>query len=142
MIDTRELRIGNIVFSGSLGEPLKISGVNEFIITLKREQEIHPLSFFYPGNISPIPLTEAVLMAAGLERQNYGWYLKGEGKNYYHHDFGIFDYSRGKCNDLRLNASACPCPKIESLHYLQNLFYYLHGKELVINMEELKKAVG
>lgn len=145
MIDAQELRIGNIVFSGSLGESLKISGVNEFIITLKREQEIHPLSFFYPENIFPIPLTEAVLRAVGCEKKTCGYgtpylwneYLfKNEGHMNFDKQGGGWVFKRS------LYGNTISIAEVAYLHQLQNLIFCLTNEELEINMEELKKAIN
>lgn len=82
----------------------------------------------------PISLNEAVLMAAGFKLR--------EG---YYHNFGFYVYKNflrdGSGNWSGFNCIHSLLP-LDSLHALQNVFYFLRGKELEINMEELKKAVG
>lgn len=139
MIDKESLRIGNYV--EHFGDIVKVMliAANEnyscrdsFMINIDGE---FGCIYADPEETNPIPLTEAVLMAVGFQLFPEGYYF----------NFGCVVYKNflrdgsGNWSGFNCNHSLLP---LDSLHALQNVFYFLRGKELVINMEELKKAVG
>jgi len=88
------------------------------------------LGKYYSSHFNPIPLTPEILEKCGFERQNYEWAINKLNES---DDscFCLFDmnYNSGDLL-LELNAAYCPCPKVEHLHQLQNLYFSLTCEEL------------
>lgn len=88
------------------------------------------LGHYYYSHFKPITLTPEILEKCGFERQNYEWAINKLNES---DDscFCLFDmnYNSGDLL-LELNAAYCPCPKVEHLHQLQNLYFALTGEEL------------
>lgn len=135
MIDSKELRIGNLVsFKGLwIGE---INTISKGSITVKGNEGI-----FLPENFDPVPLTpERLVEACGFERRDIGY-----------NDFGykamlLFDkidlclYNDGFIgyNIDYAEGMKAEHVQLEFLHQLQNLYYLLSGgQELPINEDKL-----
>lgn len=129
MIKNEELRLGNYILADG-----KIGYVSTLLPCFCQVND-HTKVEYGLSDIEPIPLTEAVLMAAGFQLFPEGYYF----------NFGCVVYKdfirdgSGRWDGFTCNHSLRP---LKGLHDLQNVFYFLRGKELEINMEELKKAVN
>lgn len=154
MIDTRELMKGNLLLDDE-GKIIRISGFapiefldHGIIFDIYEQSEPNTFSDAWGCNISkikPIPLTEAVLMAAGCDKKTCGYgtpylwneYLfKNEGHMNFDKQGGGWVFKRSLYGNTIIIA------EVSYLHQLQNLIFCLTNEELEINMEELKKAVG
>lgn len=129
MIELNQLRIGNLV--KEYDEVKKVNAIKPHGVDFEEGN----FGVCPPQDMNPIPLTEAVLRAAGFELFPEGYYF----------NFGCVVYKAfirdgsGRWDGFTCNHSLRP---LKGLHDLQNVFYFLRGKELDINMEKLKKAVG
>jgi hypothetical protein len=139
LIDTTELRIGNIVLVN--GEMTKVKNILDFCINMTfnkwsgdRDDEIAIDEVF------PVVLTEEILIKCGLEFKQYG-----QSDNTKHISFWDYD-----CDDL-LTIEFDPIHGIGImlfedgfnihhnriilyLHQFQNIIFELTGKELLINL--------
>jgi len=112
-----ELRIGNYVyFHGDVEEINMVDGDG---LIGREEQPSCPIKEF-----EPIPLTEEWLLKFGFEERMFGWwssvlFLRTANRNGYFYDWQ-------KTNE---NAGT----NIEYVHQLQNLYFALTGKELILN---------
>jgi hypothetical protein len=112
-MEASELRLGNFVKTdNSTNNLIDIETVDYFVL-----KEIIEDSDFY----SPIPLTEEWFLMLGFEAQSLDWFT--------YNGFGVCIYKKKlkisfKEQILLLN--------IYHVHQLQNLFYCLVGKELVL----------
>lgn len=112
MIDARELRYGNLV--RHYGEIITVHGIDDMDVFNKECGEI-PLH-----SISPIELTESVLLKCGFTRDRNGYFLN--------HYMGV-SLSDGfvLCWADRVFGDR---GRILYLHTLQNAVFALTGKEL------------
>lgn len=129
MIDIRELRIGNIVNDDTnLAQDIgcKVVGIVESIseenIGLKYLRSDGDTFYGeeHPINLSPIPLTEELLLKCGFEK----------------HKWGILTFYNPL---IELDCNFCLKGvdyniHIQSLHQLQNIYFDLTGKELMVNL--------
>lgn len=118
MVNANELRLGNwISYNGKYYE------VDEIWFDL--DEGAYYTQDFNINFISPIPLTEELLLKCGFERnKTYKRYFyngisisKYEGEKYF-----VFDGWRFRAIDIKY------------LHQLQNLYFILTGEELTINL--------
>lgn len=105
MIDSKELRIGNLVLFSSNSTIFKVTGVSEYGIDVEDEVEETYMEY---DNFEPMPITEEWLL-----KINCDFEIKLDKKggiilfqSYYHH--------------------------INHLHQLQNLYFALTGNELIL----------
>ena len=115
---SEELRIGNYVYSGIFSNKVIEVYPMFFVQLSKIEDKEH--------NIKPIPLTEEWLLKFGFKRTNkYDFELI---KNDFHF-YTSSDFFNGNgfiCfNEFDI--------KIKYIHELQNLYFALTNKELIIN---------
>lgn len=145
----QELRIGNWVYCNKsyINKPVKITGISvvdrrddhtgiyeEFIYLnehdLLKEEEFNDKWIHYkqgvltPEDITPIPITEQILLDCGFEKL---------GENYWGIEHFKISFQQDKFWYLFENYSVdfnIPDIEINSLHALQNLYYALTGTEL------------
>lgn len=130
MIDTRELRIGNLVTITDYGTLYAKVTVN----LLKRIFERQVYSLDSP-NIQPIELNEEVLFKCGFakEKEAFKISLDASEDNFIHLDGKHLSLvSVDKKTDQK-NKFKVPTD-IEYLHQLQNLHFELTGKELDVKL--------
>jgi hypothetical protein len=113
MINTKELRIGNYVYTETIDEPYVIEQVYELSDTI---------NYALPKYYNPLPLTEEWLLKFGFEKL-VGWddmeYFNSDGIHIYlcgNDEENWFEYE----NDVL----------IKSVHQLQNLYFALTVIEL------------
>lgn len=131
MIELNQLRIGNLV--KEYNEVKKVSAIYPHGVDFEEGN----FGVCPPQDMNPIPLTEAVLRAVGYLYFDNGkdWgYTNGTG-------IRVSDYNDEYFYLDILDQQGITL-EIKTLHQLQNLIFALTGKELEINMEELKKAVN
>jgi len=133
MIDTKELRIGNIV---EFAEPLFDTGFKQVTSIGHHINQIHP------SYIKPIPLTEEWLFKAGFEKFGFNELIF---KNITDDAFYIGIDKTGDTNDGVIFVLSDQTekdgeivtknylPHIKYVHQLQNLYFCLTGEELTIN---------
>ena len=74
--------------------------------------------------LTPIPLTEEILLKCGFEKDRFGNY-----------SLGLFELLYNDIIGFRFSMEGQWCyEEIKYLHQLQNLFYSLCGKELEIKL--------
>jgi hypothetical protein len=140
MIQTNELRIGNYIhrldLKGGVGyidcEKRMIGIKNAPLISVKVAGVVSGKVIFGDGVqeaecLSPIPLTEEILLKCGFEDMGYGLYsLVNLFLNSNNDGFGI---------EISSNEdSFFKGVRITSLHQLQNLYFALTGEELEIQL--------
>ncbi len=115
MINKQELRLNNWVQYN--GEYCKINSLTNHYSEIANKED----KFVITSHIAltPIPLTEDILLKCGFEKALNGWWDKDE----------IFSYRDGYFG-FGTNRHT----KIDYLHQLQNLYFALTGEELKINL--------
>lgn len=153
MIDSREVRIGNLVLISN-GDVAMVNGIH-YAGMKDEEYEIHCLYdnkiYFDP---SPIPLTEEWLLKAGFEKKNkekkfdFGWmYIEYKALE---SDDWVEDMELGHQVRIYVNTESYKCSienitdkdemgantktDIKYVHQLQNLYFALTGEELNFNL--------
>ncbi len=117
-----ELRVGNFAFIS-----------DNQLVKIDRFEALKFAEHMYP-----IPLTEEILLHAGLERLNNAWIIDNGARNDQgekisgEDTFTLFDHSFGKCTNLKFQLRP-----ISYLHQLQNLYFALTGEELTIHHSQL-----
>lgn len=140
MIQPNELRKGNMVIhvDSGIARLVTVGYIDAWLdIIFHQEYYTDQRHKILYEKMEAIPLTEAVLMAAGYVyfEGKYDWgYTNGNG-------IPVCDFN-GEYFYLDALDQQGITLEIKTLHQLQNLIFALTGKELEINMEELKKAVG
>lgn len=118
MINLKELRLYNWVYSLQIGEYVQIASVDSECVTLKHHVT---WDYVYADMIEPIPLTEEILLKCGFVPCSI-----------IDNHFNISGMCIWKCNDMFF------CDKngvhIKHLHQLQNLYFALIGEELKIQL--------
>lgn len=134
MIAPFEFRIGNLyIHRYGDGEVTECNRVTAQLLKYMESQDEEIWQRRYWPE--PIPLTEAVLMAAGFEWDDRNIRYKTN-KNTF------FEISFSEEQGVTINYSVCrQRVNVNSLHQLQNLYHIINGKELEINIEKLKEAV-
>jgi hypothetical protein len=133
MINAKELRIGNLVWTKS--RPTSINQNNEVltIVCMVRVEDC--------DEYTPIPLTEEWLVKFGFEKNEDGNYDKSI------EDSILFEIRIGKDGafgafssiDTSVEGyfeffdSALPTSIVKNIHQLQNLYFALTGEELTLN---------
>jgi len=117
-----ELRIGNYVYFH--GDVEEINMVDGFGVIGREEQPLCSIDEF-----EPIPLTEEWLLKFGFEKADEIYFI----------EFGVYsmtikEYEKGK---YILNPEThFNYVDIEYVHQLQNLYFALTGKELILTKNE------
>ena len=133
-----ELRVGNLVYpfinSAEVGEEevIEILEIGEHC-KVKWEDDI---MYRYIEDLSPIPLTEEILLKCGFEKlkgkKNENTFMNAD-LNFGNPVLKLNDYTRlctnGGYEYLFLDGFRLPC---KYLHQLQNLYFALTGNELTI----------
>ena len=125
MIPTFDLRIGNLITVS--GVVYRITGISETKVSSK----VHKGSF-RPEELQPIPLTAEILEKAGFKQlKKTGWFDKvpAEGFSYKLHANRIMIFHPGE-NTLSHSLNT----QIVFLHQLQNLYYCMTGREILIEL--------
>lgn len=142
MIDAKELRIGNIVeviLSPSKAEFWGIDSISLDLLTVydlnspDRKMDVDNrkrLEDEYLGRISPIPLTEEMLLKCGFnyDKEEDCWKICGLFIR--KEDCGFRIYI--ECEDAWY--SGCYFNDFRYLHQLQNIYFDLTGKELEVKL--------
>lgn len=140
MIKNEELRLRNYILAD--GKISYVSTIFPCFIQVNDNSRME-YSLSDEDEIIPIPLTEAVLMSAGFEKDEYGFITLEDGRFYMSFDMQDGNHSMVFRTDIGLDClSVSNTTTVDHLHKLQNLIFALTGKELEINIEELKKAVN
>ena len=134
MIQANELRLGNLVNRKFLNPSPKglqtcfteckiVSIGIERIIYECKDKSLNKVKF---DIISPIPITEEWLLKFGFEWsiQHQAHYLKG-------FDY-VIDVCDGFCRVIKYRRNGENLIDVKYLHELQNLYFVLTGKELII----------
>ena len=133
MIKASELRIGNIVSDRNM-DVVYVIGINPtnektpLLVAAKHAYENHDKAkcdFWDYGNIHPIPLTSDWLIRFGFFKYNNAWVLSTPKSNSIKFEFSIWQ-------DLSYNTGEIK-PELKYVHQLQNFFFSLMGKELVLD---------
>lgn len=124
MIDKHELRIGNIVplWKGQIGV---IKELHHDVAFVMWNSVVHVM--FYK-DISPIELTEDILLKWGFEKHDNGSLQSDI-------NYGITLWSKNGSVVRLYYESDEFGQEIETLHHLQNLYFALTGKELQIDLK-------
>ena len=106
-----ELRIGNYILDGGDVEEVTYRVIEMLV---KNQAEF-----------DPIPLTEEWLLKFGFDKRMFGWwsnalFLRTENRNGYFYDWQKTNETAGTY--------------IEYVHQLQNLYFVLTGKELILTL--------
>ena len=124
MIKASELRIGNLLeFSNGI-EPTKIVMVGRRFFSsaaIEKEDGDFNVTPYYRG----IPLTSDWLIRFGFFKYNNAWVLSTPKSNSIEFEFSIWQ-------DLSYNTGEIK-PELKYVHQLQNFFFSLMGKELVLD---------
>ena len=130
MIDVRELRIGNYVHLFESDTPYRITeiGYSEIEDDRYEASGISSESVFrtYIENLNPISITEELLLKCGFKHEAFykAYYTEDLGYIVFKED-GVYLYDSENCY-------ICMSKAITSLHQLQNLYFFLTGKELEV----------
>lgn len=118
-----ELRIGNIVLLDD--EEITLTGIKGNTVFWKDGFDMTGLT---GAEIKPIPLTEEWLLKFGFKPIDERGYSKEivNKKDNYEYNFVLSKVDDGYDNDVCLYT-------IKYVHQLQNLYFALTGKELIIN---------
>jgi hypothetical protein len=112
-----ELRIGNLVYD-NLGGTLKIKGIS-------LESDL--------SHIKPIPLTEEWLLKFGFIKENFHYVIDKDKYHTFSILIGIISFPFIKSNDKVISENFS-FYGIKYVHQLQNLYFALTGKELILNV--------
>lgn len=124
-IDSKELRIGNKVRQAHATITITQLGLKTAMATdFNRTGRVT-----YKG-IHPIPITDKILADYGFHKHNNAWVPADFNENNYLKDYFTIWNTHDGCYNL--NTTQFPV-EITSIHQLQNLHYFLTGKELIYN---------
>jgi len=119
MIATNELRIGNFIYWNQ-NQVFKISGITKAGCRFENDHN----QFRTHKRILPIPITPEILKMCGFCLDGEGWYYLIKKNHITPHGYSFNIYGNFfEIEELRIS-------KIEYLHQLQNLYFYLTGNEL------------
>jgi hypothetical protein len=119
-MESKELRVGNLVYESKLSKILR-KKIGVEICEIKSLNIHHLESFPESENFEPIPLTEEWLLKFG--------YIKG--KIYYtEKEHGIISFYFNDSEELKCEVYDWTYDNIKYVHQLQNLYFALTGKEL------------
>lgn len=120
MIQANEIRIGNYI--ADIWTPNGLFKVTE----LRKDKIFYGNCFKAKyDDIRPIPLTEGILLKAGFEKENFGFYL--------YKDFIVLKI-RQSDNYWRFILKYRDIKDIKYLHDLQNTIFALTGEEIKIEL--------
>lgn len=133
MVEKKELRIGNTIrcmhhlpvgFNAPLLIHADIIEIREYLIETNN-------GFYKYKDIGPVPLTEDILLKAGIKKITETEYIYSKTD-----EKGVDIYLTREINSFFLSSEKGGkySIAIENLHQLQNLFFILTGKELYINL--------
>lgn len=127
MIDKHELRIGNFVAT-RFGVN-KINNLTEYAsVEHKKPTSRYKKKAMPYADLQPIELTEDILLKCGFEKQD-------NNSLQFDSDLGFTMWSKtGYSVGLYYDSDEFGQP-VKSLHHLQNVFYFLTGKELQIDLK-------
>lgn len=133
MIQANELRIGNWVFDEIGNEYVQICGIdpslNDIWANLSNGAGQYKRGL---SKISPIPLTEEILLKCGFEYREPFPNIRGV---LYKDNFEIgLDGDDFRLNQMSVRIDKAIIIKVNHLHQLQNLYYALTGVELEVNL--------
>lgn len=122
-VKASELRIGNLVnFSvGSSYYQGTVQTIGSKIATILCLGKTYAVKYV---NITPIVLTEELLVKLGFEKNETGFYYKG--RFTYHNEYGWKILEQWVKNWVGVS-------ELKYVHQLQNLYFALTGEELTIN---------
>ena len=134
MINQNELRIGNLVMGKHLSvrntiEVYKIAKVN-WNGSIMVENRISRFEEDMEDDITPIPLTEELLLKCGFVKRDDGVYELNVGRSY----LPILQLINGRFNINLYENSGIELPYTPTVHQLQNLYFALTGQELNIEI--------
>lgn len=126
MISCNELRLGNrVLVNGNLQKVSQITGTT--IFTINADENNGPAASEHkPEQLQPVPMTNEVLKQCGFVFHDYFkfWQLKTTGirsEMDIDRDFDVIDFMRR------------PIVKnLLSLHQLQNVYFILKGREMIL----------
>jgi len=123
MIDSNELKQGNLVFVGeyiiSVEDVIKGCGINMH----------HDCWEYKLCELSPICLTENILSNLGFTKSGDYWFLN----NFIIWEWGIYNVSYHSERIYHKDDERYNIIEFKSLHHLQNCFYFATGVELNVN---------
>lgn len=126
MIDLRELRLNNWVYSLEIDDFVQIASIDSEFVSLKDHVT---WNYVYADMIDPIPLTEEILLKCGFETSQ--WDCHSTFRKDICSDGCIvisLEHKYVEIGDLTLDI------EIKYLHQLQNLYFAISGKELKIEL--------
>lgn len=136
MIQAQELRIGNLLYDSNenivVVESINKEGINIFFNPNKGHECIECYYNWY--GLQPIPITEERLLEFGAVKYNISqFYLDLKHKMDLTHTLQLFwnigdDYFI--CEFSSRSTHVCYFNDVKYIHQLQNLIFYLTGKEL------------
>lgn len=130
MINNHDLRIGNLMINSEE----KICVVSQILADIEKSLEYISLRCTPPGKavetIKPIPLSAEILFSIGFKKKSFG------------HTFYYCKESFMLTADFRLctihdGASVTIGEPIKFVHRLQNLYYFLFGKEMELAPQDI-----
>lgn len=135
MINKTEIRLGNWVIENKNGndcyaqiEGIKLVDAENTNCIIETQYQTTPIEY-----ISPIPLTEEILLKCGFEN-----IYKSEYRNKFDHNKLLYiGYDFSLCEDKSMEGFRYYgkyISHIKYLHQLQNLYWCLCGEELEINL--------
>lgn len=132
MIDIKTLRIGNYLLLD--GKPEKVWGIDLDLMDehLDRisigDYDMHPVCWIKQGELGYLPVTNDLVLNLGLELVE-----KDAEYNEYELDYGCFIiriFDDHEC--WWINSAGFKSVKLKYIHQIQNLYFALENKELVI----------
>ena len=128
MIAANELRIGNWVNYDNGDTPFCVIEIAISGISVKNSEEE---TWIEIEQFSPILLTPKILEKCGFVKLRNNW--SENVPDTFKINLLSLNNGDGILN-LILNAVNAPCPKVQYLHQLQNIYFCLCEEELIINL--------
>lgn len=133
MIDIHELRIGNLVYAYPF-RIIKVSEITNLKSVLNEGDESEEP--FADEELDGIPITQEILEKCGFEKTGNDWKLKNtdnsrDNTNYIEQDENKFTYVVA---DFGWDGGYDV--EVKYVHQIQNLYFFLTGTELEINITE------
>lgn len=130
MIDSRELRIGNLI-----GTPDGIKRVDGVASYYKNPVISCDGNSWREESVTPLSITPDILEKCGFEKIHTGSPTQGTAGVCFKNEKIRLIESGGFANPMYyIISTVFGCPKIIYLHQLQNLYYSLTGQELTITL--------
>jgi hypothetical protein len=124
MIAANELRIGNYIYWDE-NQVFKISGITKAGCRFEDDNN----QFRTHKRILPIPLTPEILEKCGMQKLNNSWIIDDGSRDEHgavisgNYTFSLFGYNVSELYYGKFH--------VKHLHQLQNLYFFLTGKELI-----------